>query len=64
MDCQENNRKRYKQEPRLLEHIDIEVNGEMMSWDDFNDNVGSRILTMHRNVDNVFGTVQKDSLFF
>ncbi len=26
-----------------------------MSWDDFNDNVGSRILTMLRNVDFVFG---------
>ena len=36
-------------------HINIEVNGEMMSWDDFNDNVGSRILTMRRNVDIVFG---------
>lgn len=51
----ENNRKRYKQEHSLLVHINIEVNGEMMSWDDFNDNVGSRILTMRRNVDYVFG---------
>ncbi|MBF0119356.1 MAG: hypothetical protein HQK79_11015 [Desulfobacterales bacterium] len=51
----EKNRKRYKQEHNLLVHINIEVCGEMMSWDDFNDNVGSRILTMLRNVDDVFG---------
>ena len=51
----EDNRKRYKQDHPLLVHINIEVNGEMMSWDDFNDNVGSRILTMRRNVDYVFG---------
>jgi hypothetical protein len=51
----ENNRQRYKQDHSLLVHINIEVNGEMMSWDDFNDNVGSRILTMRRNVDYVFG---------
>jgi len=51
----ENNRQRYRQEHDLLMHINIEVDGEMMSWDDFNDNVGSRILTMRRNVDHVFG---------
>ena len=51
----DNNRKRYRQEHKLLVHINIEVNGEMMTWDDFNDNVGSRILTMRRNVDYVFG---------
>lgn len=49
------NRQRYKQEHSLLVHINIEVHGEMMSWDDFNDTVGSRILTMRRNVDYVFG---------
>jgi hypothetical protein len=49
------NRIRYEQNHKLLVHINIEVNGEMMSWDDFNDNVGSRILTMQRNVDFVFG---------
>jgi hypothetical protein len=51
----EDNRKRYKQDHKLLVHINIEVNGEMMVWDDFNDNVGSQILTMRRNVDFVFG---------
>jgi hypothetical protein len=51
----EKNRKRYKQDHKPLVHINIEVNGEMMSWDDFNDNVGSRVLTMLRNVDFVFG---------
>lgn len=51
----EKNRKRYKQDHKPLVHINIEVNGEMMSWNDFNDNVGSRILTMRRNVDHVFG---------
>ncbi|MFA6033420.1 MAG: hypothetical protein WC889_11020, partial [Myxococcota bacterium] len=51
----EKNRTRYKQDHTLLVHINIEVNGEMMSWDDFNDNVGSRIFTMRRNVDHVFG---------
>jgi hypothetical protein len=51
----EKNRERYKQEHKLLVHINIEVNGEMMKWDDFNDNVGSRIRTMLRAVDAVFG---------
>ncbi len=49
------NRKKYQQDHKLLVHINVEVNGEMMSWDDFNDNVGSRVLTMQRNVDFVFG---------
>lgn len=51
----ENNRNRYRQDHKLLMHINIEVNGQMMSWNDFNDNVGSRILTMLRNVYHVFG---------
>ncbi|MFH1531311.1 MAG: hypothetical protein ABIK09_11345 [Pseudomonadota bacterium] len=51
----EKNRRRYRQDHKPLVHINIEVNGQMMSWDDFNDNVGSRILTMQRNVDHVFG---------
>ena len=49
------NRARYHQNHKLLVHINIEVNGQMMRWDDFNDNVGARILTMCRNVDHVFG---------
>jgi hypothetical protein len=51
----EKNRMRHRQEHKLPVHINIEVNGEMMSWDDFNDTVGSRIFTMYRNVDHVFG---------
>lgn len=51
----EKNRKRYKQDHKPLAHINIEINGEMIQWDDFNDNVGSRIRTMLRNVDFVFG---------
>lgn len=51
----EKNRIRYLQDHKLLVHINIEVNGQMTQWDDFNDNVGSRILTMRRNVDYVFG---------
>ncbi len=51
----EKNRIRYRQDHQLLVHINIEVNGEMMQWNDFNDNVGSRILTMLRNIDYVFG---------
>lgn len=54
-DVMERNRRRYKQDHKPLVHINIEVNGQMMSWDDFNDDVGSRILTMRRNVDHVFG---------
>ena len=49
------NRVQYHQDHRPLVHINIEVNGQMMCWDDFNDTVGSRILTMRRNVDHVFG---------
>lgn len=51
----ERNRSRYPQDHPPLVHINIEVNGEMMQWHDFNDNVGSRILTMSRNVDALFG---------
>ncbi len=51
----EKNRLRYHQDHKLLVHINIEVNGQMVDWDDFNDVVGSRILTMRRNVDTVFG---------
>ncbi|MBN2804150.1 MAG: hypothetical protein JXR91_13735 [Deltaproteobacteria bacterium] len=49
------NRARYHQDHKLLVHINIEVNGQMTRWDDFNNSVGSRILTMQRNVENVFG---------
>ena len=49
------NRDRYHQDHLPLVHINIEVSGQMMRWDDFNDIVGSRILTMRRNVDHVFG---------
>ncbi|MBN2715259.1 MAG: hypothetical protein JXX14_05355 [Deltaproteobacteria bacterium] len=52
----EKNRARYHQEHKLLVHINVEVNGQMMQWEDFNDNVGSRILTMLRNAGDVFGT--------
>jgi hypothetical protein len=51
----EKNRRRYLQDHAPAVHINIEVNGQMTSWDDFNDNVGSRIFTMRRNVDHVFG---------
>ncbi|MBN2343319.1 MAG: hypothetical protein JXX29_17815 [Deltaproteobacteria bacterium] len=51
----EKNRVRYHQDHKLLVHINVEVNGQMMEWEDFNDNVGSRILTMLRNVGSVFG---------
>ena len=49
------NRLRYAQDHCPLVHINIEVNGQMMCWDDFNDNVGSRVLTMLRAVNDVFG---------
>lgn len=51
----EKNRIRYHQDHKLLVHINVEVNGQMMEWEDFNDNVGARILTMLRNVSEVFG---------
>ena len=51
----EKNRVRYHQDHKLLVHINVEVNGQMMQWEDFNDNVGARILTMLRNVSEVFG---------
>lgn len=49
------NRKRYPQDHPYLVHINIEVKGQMMCWNDFNDNVGSRILTMMRAVNEIFG---------
>jgi len=51
----EKNRKKHKQGHGPLLHINIVLSGELMRWDDFNDNIGSRILTMLRNVDHVFG---------
>ncbi|NPV05837.1 MAG: hypothetical protein HPY67_14020 [Syntrophaceae bacterium] len=51
----EKNRRKHKQGHGPLLHINIVLSGELMRWDDFNDNIGSRILTMMRNVDHVFG---------
>jgi hypothetical protein len=51
----ENNRKKYIQDHKLLVHVNVEINGELVQWHDFNDNVGSRIKTMLRNVDIVYG---------
>ncbi|MBN2525254.1 MAG: hypothetical protein JXR76_02595 [Deltaproteobacteria bacterium] len=51
----EKNRVRYHQDHKLLVHVNVEVTGQMMHWEDFNDMVGSRILTMQRNVSEVFG---------
>jgi hypothetical protein len=51
----EKNRERYAQGHKLLIHINVEINGELIQWHDFNDNVGSRIKTMLRNVDIIFG---------
>jgi len=49
------NRQRRPQDHPPLVHINIEVKGQMMCWNDFNDNVGSRILTMLRAVNEAFG---------
>ena len=51
----EKNRERYAQDHKLLIHINVEINGELIQWHDFNDNVGSHIKTMLRNVDIIFG---------
>jgi hypothetical protein len=51
----EKNRERYAQDHKLLIHINVEINGELIQWYDFNDNVGSHIKTMLRNVDIIFG---------
>jgi len=51
----EKNRKRYPQGHKMLIHINVEICGELTQWNDFNDNVGSRIKTMLRNVDIIFG---------
>jgi len=51
----EHNRKKHAQDHKLLIHVNIEICGELTHWNDFNDNVGSRIKTMMRNVDIVFG---------
>ena len=51
----EKNRKKYIQDHKLLIHINVEICGELIQWNDFNDNVGSRIKTMLRNVDIIYG---------
>lgn len=37
-------------------HINIEVSGEQMNWEDFNDNISSRLRTMFRPISEIFGS--------
>lgn len=36
-------------------HINIEISGEQMNWEDFNDNISSKLRTMFRPISEVFG---------
>jgi hypothetical protein len=49
------NRLRHPQDHPPLVHLNVEVNGQMVCWNDFNDNVGAHLWTMLRAVDEVYG---------
>ncbi len=51
----EKNRMRKHSEIDPMIHLNIEISGELMTWDDFNENISSRMQTMIRHIDEVFG---------
>ncbi|MCP5501642.1 MAG: hypothetical protein H7A25_17195 [Leptospiraceae bacterium] len=51
----ENNRNKIKPDYSKIIHLNIEISGELTSWDDFNENISSRMHTMLRLIDSIFG---------
>lgn len=52
----EANRKKKNPSYSPVIHINIEISGEQMSWEDFNENVTAKLHTMHRHIDDVFSS--------
>lgn len=51
----ERNRQKKNPEYSQIIHLNIEISGEQMSWEDFSENISSRMHTMLRHIDDVFG---------
>ena len=49
------NREKKMPEYSRIIHLNIEISGEQITWDDFNENISSRMHTMLRHIDDVFG---------
>nr|WP_246048481.1 hypothetical protein [Leptospira sarikeiensis] len=50
----EKNRQHEAKPYPIIIHLNVEVSGELRSWNDFNENISSRVNTMIRNLDAVF----------
>lgn len=50
----EKNRQHEAKPYPIIVHLNVEVSGELRSWNDFNENISSRVNTMIRNLDAVF----------
>ena len=51
----DNNRSKKSQDFARIIHLNIEISGELVNWEDFNETIASRLHTMTRPVDEVFG---------
>lgn len=49
------NRSSKKSDYSEIVHINIEVSGEQINWEDFNDNISSKVRTMFRPISEIFG---------
>jgi len=52
----EKNRAKKSQNFDPIIHLNIEISGELINWEDFNETISSRMDTMMRHVDEVFDT--------
>ncbi|MBP9888145.1 MAG: hypothetical protein KBF93_17730 [Leptospiraceae bacterium] len=52
----EKNRTKKSQNFDPIIHLNIEISGELINWEDFNETISSRMDTMMRHVDEVFDT--------
>jgi hypothetical protein len=39
----------------MIIHLNIEISGELVNWEDVNETISSRMHTMTRHIDEVFG---------
>ncbi len=50
----EKNRQKEAKPYPIIVHLNVENSGELRSWEDFNENISSRMNTMIRNLDEIF----------
>lgn len=49
------NRSKKPQDFAMIIHLNIEISGELVNWEDVNETISSRMHTMTRHIDEVFG---------